>query len=268
METQTSPIPTTQVTEKKVNTTYTFREITEADELEQAFRLRYEVYSSCRCSVFLNTNLNKIDIDSYDLHSKHFGLFINENELAGYFRVVFDKNEYYNSDVLYIGRKFNFFPGTEYTLEGIKHIERADFPFLSYTGIPESTISFYKVLKNKGEGIAECSRLIIKEEHRGVKVSILLLECAIVLYILICIGSKHAVLSCVKEHSILYKRYGFQPIGEEQGYSLFGSERLSMCLTLSLSLSLSSSPLPKYYQPKLESMAAEYSITGKITKTI
>ena len=109
METQTSPIPTTQVAEKKASTTYTFREITEADELEMAFRLRYEVYSSCRCSMFLNTNLNKIDIDSYDLHSKHFGLFIHENELAGYFRVVLDKNEYYNPDVLEIGRKFHFF---------------------------------------------------------------------------------------------------------------------------------------------------------------
>jgi hypothetical protein len=39
METQTNSIPTTQVAERKGTTTSTSREITEADELEKAFRL-------------------------------------------------------------------------------------------------------------------------------------------------------------------------------------------------------------------------------------
>jgi hypothetical protein len=267
METQTSPIPTPQVAEKPASITYTFREITEADELEQAFRLRYEVYSNCRCNSFLNTNLNKIDIDSYDLHSKHFGLFINENELAGYFRVVFDKNEYYNSDVLYIGRKFNFFPGTEYALEGIKHIERADYPFLSYPDIPENIESFYDSITRKREGLAEGSRLIIKEQFRGIRTSIFMMECIMMLYLIICIGRKHAVINCIKEHGFFYEHYGFKPIDDGQGYNLFVSIK-NVCLSIPLASSLQTSTVPKQFHPKLEGMAAEYSITGKIIKTI
>jgi predicted GNAT family N-acyltransferase len=268
METQTNPIPTIQVAERKASTTYTFREITEADELEQAFRLRYEVYSSCRCSSFLKSNSNEIDIDSYDQHSRHFGLFINNNEMVGYLRIVLHRNDYYNSAVLDIVNKFNFFQEGLCSFEFIKNTERADYPFLSYPDIPANIKSFYDSIKDKREGLAEGSRLIIKEQFRGIRTSIFMMECIILLYIIICMGKRHAIINCVKEHSSFYKRYGFETICDGRVYNIFGSIKEAVCLTIPLSNSLSASTVPLNLHSKLAGMAAEYSITGQITKTL
>ena len=35
---------------------YTFREITEKDDLEKFFHMRYEVYSGCQCKSVLKSN--------------------------------------------------------------------------------------------------------------------------------------------------------------------------------------------------------------------
>jgi hypothetical protein len=48
----------TQITERKAYATYTFREIMEADELEKAFRLRYEILSYCMLSNYLKKTKN------------------------------------------------------------------------------------------------------------------------------------------------------------------------------------------------------------------
>ena len=79
--------------------TYTFREITEKEELEKFFRLRYEVYSDCRCQSILKKNGHPIDIDYYDVHSRHYSLAC-ENEHAGYLRIVLPKEEIIQNHVL------------------------------------------------------------------------------------------------------------------------------------------------------------------------
>ena len=268
METQTTLAPTTQIAEKKAATTYTFREITEAGELEQAFRLRYEVYSNCRCSSFLKSNVNKIDLDIYDLHARHFGILINDHELIGYWRIVFSKNDLYNPEIFYIGEKYGFFKSDEMSSLIEEKKESADFPFLSYPDIPEEIKSYYNSIKSGNEDLAEGSRLMIKEHFRGVRMVLFLMDCMMMLFFIHCLGKRHAFTNCVKEHAQFYQRYGFKFIGDERGYSISGSIKEAVCLTIPLSMSLSASTVPAHFHPKLECMSAEYSLNGKITKTI
>lgn len=266
METQTIPIPAIQTAERKPSTTYTFREITEADELEKAFRLRYEVYIQSCNKVLVNENPNRVDINIFDLHSKHFGLFIGNHELVGYIRVVLDKKDCYNYEVFKIGAKYDLFNESEHSLKNLGMTKAADFPFLSFHGVPENIISHYNILKSQQEGFAEAGRIALSKYDRGVRTSTFLIECVVALYIILCMGQRHAIICCSEEHGLFYQRYGFSAFGSGETYDVHGTAKVSMCL--SLPLSLSSSPIPKYLHPKLEGMAAEYSITGKITKTI
>jgi predicted GNAT family N-acyltransferase len=265
METQTTSIPTVQTAERKATTTYTFREITEVDELEQAFRFRYEVYNKCKLNPFLNHNKNELDIDSFDLHSRHYGIFLDNNELIGYLRVVHSICYYYNNEVLNIGSKYGLFGENEFSIKGTLESKRVDFPFLSYQDLPVTIKDFYSSLRNENDKIVEPSRLVIQENHRGIKISVFLLESTIMLYSRVYKNFKHTFLSCTKEHSLIYKRYGFKAIGDEQGYILFDSSKLT---TLTLYLPISFSSLPVFLHSKFSAMAAEYSITGKITKTL
>jgi len=85
---------------------YTFREITEKDELEKFFKMRYSIYSNCRMNGFVKCNEHSIDIDAYDVHSRHYALTC-ENVNAGYLRVVLPREEMFQDQVLEIGRKYH-----------------------------------------------------------------------------------------------------------------------------------------------------------------
>ena len=57
---------------------YYFREIQGREEMLSWLKLRYTIYNSTRCAGFLSENELEIDVDSYDLQSKHYGLFVEE----------------------------------------------------------------------------------------------------------------------------------------------------------------------------------------------
>jgi predicted GNAT family N-acyltransferase len=260
MKTQTSNAVIPVLLSTIATKTFTFREITEAAELENAFRLRYDVYSKGRYCPFLKQNDHLVDIDIYDLHSKHYGLFVGSNKMVGYLRVVLDRNEYYNSEVFEIGKEFGIFNHSEHSIENIKNLSIPEYPFLSYSGVPESVTKYYHSLKNKREQVAEASRLIIKEEYRGLRTSGFLIECAMVLFILICLGQKHAIISCGKDHAFFYERCGFRPFGDSQNYNPLGISSDTVCLSLS--------SIPQSLLSKFEKIIAEFKITGKIQRTI
>ena len=260
MEKQTTSIPIFQIAEKKAGTTYTFREITEAVELEQAFRLRYEVYSKSRLNPWLKKNIFQIDIDIFDLHSAHFGIFTSENDLIGYLRVVHDKTNFYNKTVFEIGTKYFFFDENHHSWNSIINSQDADFPCLSYPNIPDQVLLHYHILRTKCKGFTEASRLIIKEEYRGFKMSSFLIDCALVLFILICNGEKYALMSCCKEHCSFYEKYGFHPLGNGLSYSTFEESHLSAAMYLpAISCQLLS---------KFNDQRTQFIFTGKITKTL
>jgi predicted GNAT family N-acyltransferase len=266
MKTQTSNAAIPVLLSTVATKTFTFREITDAAELEEAFRLRYEVYSRSKNHGFVKQTEARIDLEIFDLHSRHYGLYSVNNELAGYLRVVLDRKEYYNSSVFEVGEKIGLFSVQEHSEGCLKKSMSPDFPFLSYKELPACIRLYYQSIRNRNEGIAEAGRIIIKEEYRGIRTSAFMVECALVLYMLYCQGSKHAVISCLKEHSLFYLRYGFQPMGDGQPYHPFGTT--SVILGLPLATELSQSKIPLSFHARLEEMTAMFNITGQIQRII
>lgn len=262
METKTTSILITPILVSEMKKTLTFREITETEELEKAFRFRYVEYSKTKNRNYLKENSDKIDLDVFDLHSRHFGLFAMKNDLVGYLRVVHDKNEFYNSKVFEVGKILEIFSDSLHSKECLKRIKMSDFPFLSYPNLPKDIYSHYCSLKEQNESFAEASRLILREDYRGLRTSCFLIECAMALFVLICNEQKHAVLHCCKDHRSFYEHYGFQPFDGGTGYNEFGMVKHVMYLKLS------SWSAPVQIRDKFQEMANEYSKTGKITRTI
>ncbi|MBK9488548.1 MAG: GNAT family N-acetyltransferase [Haliscomenobacter sp.] len=114
---------------------FTFREITDRNELKKAFRLRYEVYEQSRMQFLLTPNEAKMDLDVFDLHSRHFGFFHN-HEIAGYIRIVVDRKSYFNSIVASIGLENHVFAPPKFIENNYAYNGEANFPFLSYAGAP------------------------------------------------------------------------------------------------------------------------------------
>ena len=74
--------------------TYYFRELQDQQEMLNWLRLRYTIYNSTRCAGFLKTNEEEIDVDHYDLKSRHYGLFVeeaDEQKLIGGLRIIQNK---------------------------------------------------------------------------------------------------------------------------------------------------------------------------------
>jgi predicted GNAT family N-acyltransferase len=260
MKTKSAPLILSNLMIGGLNKTCTFREITETNELERAFRFRYEEYSRSRLCRFLKQNQSKLDIDIYDLHSRHFGLFNGYNEMIGCLRVVMDKRKFYNNYVFEVGQKFNFFSKTENSLEGMRNSETADYPFLSYPNVPPSLLSHYNSLKARNVELAEASRLIIKENFRGFRTSAFLIDCAMMLFIILCSEHRHAVIDCCKDHRLFYERYGFRPFGDVTEYNLYDMNLDFICLALS--------ETPKNLPVRIEEMKSQYQETGKISRAL
>jgi predicted GNAT family N-acyltransferase len=260
METQTNPIPTTQIAERKAGTTYTFREITEADELEQAFRLRYEVYENSRLNPFLKHNSRKVDIDEFDFHSKHYGIFNEKGDMIAYLRVVFDRSELNNQSVYEVIINLHLEINNLNDSISIKE-KGSEFPFLSYPEVPDAVKTHYFTVKAKNEAFVEASRLIIKDEFRGPRLSGFLIDCAMMLFTMICSEKKHAIVCCDKHHSFFYERFGFRPFGDGQIYDACGTKKVSVFLTLN-------DAKQNNIINKFSGFVTEYSLTGKITKTL
>lgn len=235
---------------------YTFREITEKDELEKFFRLRYEIYSGCRCNSILKTNIQPIDIDYYDVHSKHYALTC-ENIDIGYFRVVLPREELRQNSIIEIASKNGVF--NDY--DKYKGNGAAPFPFLSYKEVPQGYWNFYENLTSNKETLAECSRLILTPEYRTIRTSRFLIECAIALYLIICFGKRQAVLSCNVKHKSFYEYYGFNAISKENGFSLDGHDSVAMSMS-----NLSLSTFPEHLYQRFEIMMDEFKTTQKIER--
>lgn len=70
---------------------FCYREAKNQQELEALLRLRYEVYRGSRLKGFCPENTWGLEMDFYDCHARHFGLFhcANSKERpVGYMRVI------------------------------------------------------------------------------------------------------------------------------------------------------------------------------------
>ena len=237
--------------------TYSFRELTGYSELLLAFRFRYEEYSGCRMSIFLKENPNRLDIDVYDLHSLHYGLFDQTEKLVGYFRVVLEKEALFQAKVLAIGLQTGIFVSEQPVIHSNETATAADYPFLSYPNVPKSIKDKYHEMRISGQHFAEASRLIITGGHQGIRTSSFLIDCTLVLLRKICSGKSNAIISCHKDHSLFYKKLGFIDFCENMVYHHGHLSTLILVMPYNFS--------PTRLSPKFTTYITEYSLTNKIT---
>lgn len=240
----------------------TFREIVDRHELEKFMRLRYQSYANSSMHSFLQVNEYMIDIDVYDLHSKHYGLFY-DYKPVGFVRIIVPKDEVYNDEVYSIGEKYGFFTPNRHGHSAFLKSDYPELPFISYLEVPNSVKMFYSQLKQKKSRLVEGSRLFLVDDKKGLVKAKFLIECTIVLCVLVYEGKNYAMINCDEGHKKFYGKYGFETINENERYYLNGRIENPSCL---LSLSLSLSAIPTTFHKKLKLMAAEFKETNQISR--
>jgi len=227
---------------------FTFKEIDSGDMLEQFFRLRYEVYADCENKVFITENPAQLDIDSFDIHAKHYG-FMCDNNLVGYFRMVFPQGEFRNEQVIEIANRHLL----QKQINPVAN--NAPFPFLSYDGVPKVHWDYYENLLKKSERMVEISRLILHPAYREMKMSRLLIDFGCTIYILLCDKIRSVLVNCSQSHEVFYKYYGFQSIDNLGGYSVGKLRKVSLVFS-------TLTHKPPY--EKVDSMVQEFKLNNKI----
>lgn len=183
--------------------TYTFREIRNPHELTNLFRLRYKVYRNSRLAGFVQPNKDELDIDAYDLQSRHYGVFVEiagKQELVGGLRLIepnlvlsskkaIEKNELLS----------RYFTGL-FKTDG-------DLPILCYLKKKERQ-NLVKVIEKGQNAISEGSRLVVAPEYQSLRLAyfIILNAIAICLYMR---NNEIAVLGCNSNHAKIYESLGF-----------------------------------------------------------
>jgi predicted GNAT family N-acyltransferase len=239
--------------------TNTFREITDREELEKCFKMRYSIYAESVNKVRLCQNVPGIDINAFDVHSKHYCL-LKDDRIVGYLRIVFPRGELVNTHVLEIANSYELPSKITYSRQTI----HAPYPFLSYRDVPRSHWNYYTDIRTKGEQLIEASRLILDREHRGLNVSRFLIECALVLYIEHCSHNKRAIVDCFTKHSTFYKSYGFTNITGDS-YLLHGIPNVTLSLP---PFSEKSDHIPEAIKTRLMKMAEEFRMKGWLERVL
>ena len=90
---------------------YVFREIETTDDLERYCRMRSSLYSPTRLAPFLENGDAGIDLDRFDLHARHYGIY-HGADLVGGVRVIVEPQSLFNTMAFELGTRGGVFDGT------------------------------------------------------------------------------------------------------------------------------------------------------------
>ncbi len=256
---------------------FTFRKIEHKEELKCFMKLRYQTYRSSDLNCILRQNNHQLDINVFDIHSEHFGLFCNDQP-AGYVRLVLPRKEKYDLRAFEIGNEIHLFKKGIHCEKALKSLNHPEFPFLNYPDLPPDVRSYYNAIVEKQECLFEPSRMAISKQYRGTNTSKFLIECSIILYLSLCSGKSHAMICCNRSHVASYLRYGLKRIrGSARSIRLndpnspdfhYESMDLSITRMSTVEASISNSNIPKKLHPKFFEMYSEYKNHNQITRTL
>ncbi len=175
---------------------FIFCEITEEALLEKLFFHRRQF--------FFNALNDHLDIDEYDVHARHYGLFCggkNEHTLAGYIRIIWDNEEKYNAQAIEkIAYKYNLeIPRRRFVSEAFDRF-KLDI---------KSTVDEHFIQgRNLEFIICEPDCLFLLPQFRSLKLTQFMIECAMVV---ICASPIFPVgiVDVTENHKVLYQRNGF-----------------------------------------------------------
>ncbi|MFH1118892.1 MAG: hypothetical protein V1775_03660 [Bacteroidota bacterium] len=241
---------------------FTFREITEKDELEQAFRLRYNAYKDTDLKIFLSDNGYGIDISHFDLHSKILGIFLND-ELIATNRLCVERKSFFNEKVLQVGQHYGYFRDSDHTYDQ-SFANYDEYPFLSFPSSAANIKCYYEDLKSTATLIAECGRFAILSQYRSVRVLKFMFDCMFVFGIPMFGNQKRVVVTeTMARHTSVYKTYGFKEIAV---FNTDGLEQSGSLLSLTIDATLSN--VPEKLHANFQSQLEELKKTGKIDREI
>ncbi|MEL6973094.1 MAG: hypothetical protein AAFZ63_06545 [Bacteroidota bacterium] len=172
-------------------------------------KLRYTIYNSTRCAGFLSENEMEIDIDAYDLQSKHYGLFVEEadqQKLIGGLRVI--QNRPVLSSIRLL-KELNLLPYSEDKPDEV-------LPILSY--FPEDKETHFSPLLANNPLATEGSRLVLNKEYQSLRLAKFIISSALTFHLR---AEEDWVLfvSCNPLHARLYKSFGFEPVCEHKTWA-------------------------------------------------
>ena len=225
---------------------FVFREARSINELQILLSLRYQVYRETNLKYFIEENEYGIDLDGYDLISRHFGLFENNLEPVGYMRVVEDAGRSQSEIIVELLKK------QPKLVEKINTNPEAPFPSMIYWD--KEINQLYQKLKNNQKGLVEGSRYVLKHNCRSLCLSKFMLESAFAIYLFY--YSDYAIVSCTPAHKRFYSRYGFSTLTGTLNREFDGFQG---CCLLG-----SASNVPNSQCHKLQQMANVYKNTRQI----
>lgn len=222
---------------------YYFREIQGREEMINWLKLRYTIYNSTRCAGFLSDNALEMDVDSYDLQSKHYGLFVEEadqQKLIGGLRII------QNKPVLSSIRMLR-------ELDLLKYCEdepAEELPILSY--FPEDKEDYFNPILAQTQIATEGSRLVLNKEYQSLRLAKFIISNAIILHLMMK-EDWAAFVSCNPLHARLYKSFGFQNVCDHRTWAKDAPVS---------ALYLRDEALAIEKRPELEAMVSEFQSEG------
>jgi len=246
-----------------MNQSFLFRELDGEDELERFFRKRYVAYfSSAQRPLLLKED--GIDLDVYDLHSRHYGIF-HGNEPAGYFRIILGKSSYYNEQVFRIGLRNNRYSETIHHRENVGSADYPEFYFMELFNDQLQSKNGLSRYFNSVDQMVEPSRIVLFDNYKNLRLARAITECALVLYNELCISTaKEAIISCFENHAIFYQAYGFNVLRKPLSNPLITNKHDAL-LSLPYADTLETSSIPSNLHPKILTMTEQWESEGKIT---
>ncbi len=226
-------------------------EVSDIRTLRRCFNLRYLEYSNINLGNFIDKNPLHLDIDNYDLYSRHWILTNDKRDILGYGRIVTGERTHFAEEIINLAEEarlqyFNpYFQFSNYTC--------------AYENIPVELKASIKDIEST-QKIAETSRLVILDKSNALRYAIFLVESAIGNAL---IHNDIIISSCLKAQVKLYERYGYDYLPGGENYNVKGTPFASLYLTKDMIL-------PKHRSRILSKglLAEEKSIARKGVKKI
>lgn len=229
---------------------YVFREATTVEELKALLQLRYRGYHQSRCTNIIDKNESGLDLDYYDLQSKHMGFFQlkgKETIPLGYMRLIEDDLTNAAPMIWELAEEH------PELVEKLKEKPESPLPFLSISPDSKAINDFYNKACADGKKIVEGSRFVFDKSVRSRGFPKFVLESAVAIT-LFSQDFEYAMLGCLPRHGSFYSLFGFEPFS---GYEDFPYGALRSCI-----LKNTKESIPDKIRSKIEKMAATFCQTG------
>ena len=203
----------------------TFKEVVDARDLIDCFRLRYQQYDNPAYRLFLNENIHELDIDAFDTHSRHWAVYSDLNQILGYARIVQkEENVIVSKQIQKIIEA--------YDLTILPNPRTSSYlPILRYQpdSVSQTVEHFFQLHGEKN--IVELSRFMIRKGS-PLRTSKFMVNAGLGIY-------KHmmdidkVVLACNDTHEKFWSLYGFRNMFEDQTYHIGTLKSVNLCSDLS-----------------------------------